>query len=234
MGADTLEYHYKFTFPDGSAQDFCVRLDARSLRIRDEVGSDPPGWTRLGCCQCPNCPLSEDVHPFCPVAKSLVGVIDFFKDRLSIETVSLEVSTEARAYRRDTPLAKGVSSLIGLHMVTSGCPILGKLKPMVRIHLPFPMLPETHYRMLAMYMLAQHFRMTKGKEPDWELKGLIPMLNEIRDVNMSFCSRLKAICPEDASLNAVIRLDCFADSSSVQVEDERLDLISESFDAYLS
>lgn len=232
--ADILEYHYKFVFPDGDAKDFCVRLDAGSLRIRSDERDGSPDWTRLSCEQCPNCPLTEDAHPRCPVAESLVGVIDFFKDRLSIETVTLEVSTGPRTYSGETPLAKGVSSLIGLHMVTSGCPILGKLKPMVRTHLPFPTLQETHYRMLAMYMLAQYFRMRKGEKPDWVMEGLVPMVNEIRDVNRSFCARLKSFCQEDASLNAVIRLDCFADSSSLVVEEDRLDRIGESFDAFFS
>ena len=110
---ETLEYHYRFTFPDGEVKDFCVSLDAGSLRILDKEKESYPDWTKLSCFQCPNCPLSEDKDPRCPVAVSLVEVIEFSKDRLSIEDVNLEVYTEARSYMRKTPLAKGSSTVRG-------------------------------------------------------------------------------------------------------------------------
>jgi len=228
-----IEYRYEFTFPGGEKHRFEVKLDKGSLLLRGEPAAGPPDWTRLSFQQCPNCPLTEDSHPRCPVAERLVPVIEFFKDRISTEVVRLEVHTEARTYVREIPLAKGVSSLMGLFMVSSGCPILGKFKPMVRTHLPFATGPETTYRTLGMYLLAQYFRARKGLEPDWEFRGLVDIIREVGEVNSSFCQRLKAVCAEDASLNAVIRLDCFADSSSLLVQDDLLNGVAESFDAHL-
>ncbi|MFH1724967.1 MAG: hypothetical protein ABII00_10145 [Elusimicrobiota bacterium] len=228
----TLEYNYKFTLDDGVCKEFHIRLDRRSLRFQGQERSEYPDWTRLSNSQCPNCPLTEDRHPRCPIAENLVDVIDFFKDRLSTEKVTLEVASEARTYVSRTPISPAVSALIGLHMVTSGCPILDKMKPMTQTHLPFSTLRESLYRTLAMYMLAQHFRLRKGLKPDWEMKGLPAFVQEIHGVNAGFCERLGSVCPADANLNAVIRLDSFADSSSYQVEEDELDHLAESFTAH--
>ncbi len=62
---------------------------------------------------------------------------------------------------------------MGIYMVTSGCPVMGKLKPMVKFHLPFASGEETSYRMVTMYLLAQFFKYKNGKEPDWDLKNLV-------------------------------------------------------------
>ena len=56
----------------------------------------------------------------------------------------------------------GVSSLLGVIMTTSGCPIMAQLKPMVRFHLPFASLEETIFRMVSMHLVAQYLRHQDG------------------------------------------------------------------------
>ena len=98
---------------------------------------------------------------------------------------------------------------------------MDKLKPMVRTHLPFATLQETLYRLVAMYMLAQHFQAMRGNKPDWELKGLIHLLEDLRTVNRSFSQRLATECAEDATLKALGHLDGFADNAIFFLTNEK-------------
>ena len=117
-------------------------------------------------------------------------------------------------------------------MVASGCPIMEKLKPMVRYHLPFATLRETQYRVISMYLLAQYFKYRRGKKPDWELKDLVTVYNEVQIVNKAFFQRLAHIKIKDATLNALIKLDMFAKHISVLVNKDALDEMECLFKGY--
>jgi hypothetical protein len=229
----TYDINYKFTFKDGSIKEVSVQLDSKTLAIKPKARSSYPEWTRLTHSQCPNCPLKEDKHPQCPIAANLVDLIGLFKDHVSYEKVQVEVSTPPRTYSKLTPLAEAISSLIGIYMVSSGCPILDKLKPMVRTHLPFATWEETLYRMLSAYLMAQYFLYKEGREPDWHLDKITAISNEINIVNQAFCERLHEIHLRDATLNAVVQLDCFANLTGTFVKENRINEIQAFFDAYL-
>jgi len=231
----TLDITYKFTLPDGQTKEFQVNLDPETLALKREERADLPEWTQLTHQQCPNCPLKPADSPRCPTAVALVDVIDSFKDSLSSVVADVEIVTEARTYKKHAPLSAGVSGLIGLVMSTSGCPILDKLKPMVREHLPFATLKESLYRFLSMYTLAQFLKGWKGKGqgPDLEMKGLMAFLEDLRTVNRAFCSRLYAVCRKDASLNALVHLDCFADNTQFFLKRKGLDDLARYFHAHL-
>lgn len=232
MTGDLHWFRYSFRFPDGKVRKFSVTLD-ESLKIRMPPHDVWPDWTKLSYCQCEVCPLKEKEHPHCPIAVSLVEVIEFFKDSVSVEVVDVEIEVPSRSYvKKQVPLSQAVSGLIGILMATGGCPILGRLKPMVRTHLPFASLKETTYRTLGMYLLGQYFRMKRGKKPDWELEDLVRLFEDIRQVNKSFCRRLHAVCGQDANLNAVVRLDCFADNSSFLIQKKGLEEIEASYDEF--
>lgn len=76
---ESIQYVYEFVFPDGSTKKFSVRLDYSTLNIVTEPRASYPPWTALEFCQCPNCPLTPREHPVCPVAKTLVHLIDFLR-----------------------------------------------------------------------------------------------------------------------------------------------------------
>ncbi len=59
------------------------------------------------------------------------------------------------------------------------------------------------------------------------------MLNDIRTVNKSFFKRLYKVCNQDANLNAIVHLDCFADNSAFLIEKKGLDQIRSTFAAHL-
>jgi len=145
-----IVYHYRFIFKDGPEKEFRVELDSKTLNIMQPAGRSCPEWTALGFFRCPNCSLEEDTNKYCPVAVNLADVIDSFKGSASYEKVEVLVETDKRNYSKHTTLQRGVSSLIGIYMVSSGCPVMEKLKPMVRHHLPFATEEETKYRAISM------------------------------------------------------------------------------------
>jgi hypothetical protein len=206
-----ITYRYRIAFGDGVERAFAVDIHAESLGLLRQDRASYPEWTRLGFHRCPNCPLEESRHPRCPVAESVAELVDAFGDFPSYEQVDVVVESKNRTYSRHTSLQTAVSSLLGLYMVTSGCPILNQLRPMVDMHLPFMNREETLYRMLTMYLLAQYFREKNGQPADWDLEGLTRLLGEIRKVNVAFCERLNAIEIKDASVNAVVILSTLGD-----------------------
>ncbi len=231
--SDTFSIQYKFNFLSGDEKTFIIDMDPVTLNLTQKNGSLPPDWTYLDNNKCANCPLDSATTSRCPVAVSLVGAIDYFKDQLSSDQVDVEVTLPNRQYKSRQAMSTAVSSLIGIYMVTSGCPILGKLKPMVRTHLPFANLTESLYRFVSMYMLGQFFAHRKGRKPDFEMQGLVVLLEGMRTVNKSFCQRLYGVVEKDASLNALVHLDCFADNTAFAVEKKGLEDLEKTFDAYL-
>lgn len=230
----TLDFHYKFTFKDGSVKEVVVQLDARTLSMIPKPKESLPDWTKLSYSQCPNCPLKEESSPRCPVAANLVDLIGLFYGDISYERALVEVTTPERKYVKETTMAEGISALIGLFMATSGCPVLDKLKPMARTHLPFSSWQETLYRTMSAYLLAQHFRAQEGKATDWPMRDLQKVADDINQVNAAFCTRLRSTRTQDAALNAVVQLDCFANLTASFLSRDRLKELRPLFEAYLS
>ena len=226
-------YHYQFISPQGQIREFLVDLDPGTLTLIGKERAEYPGWTRLTHHQCTNCPLRPEEHPRCPVAANLVEVVEHFKDALSYEQTEVEISTRNRQYKKCAPLQESLSALVGIYMVTSGCPVLDKLRPLVQTHLPFATLEETTYRAVAMYWLAQFFRRQRGQEPDWELEGLAKIYEEIMVVNSCFHRRISGVYIADAGLNALIQLDCYAQFTNRLLLQKNLGEIERLFHAYL-
>lgn len=230
---ERLTFQYRFKFADGSAKHFLLRLDPISLSLTREPKPAYPEWTRLNYHQCPNCPLKPETTPYCPVAVNLMDVVDTFKDVLSHERAEVEIVAPDRTYSAHTALQNAIGSLIGMIMATSDCPVLDKLRPMVRTHLPFATAEETMYRVISMYLLGQFFRYRRGLVPDWELKNLITTYEGAQTVNKAFVERLASLDIQDSSMNAVVILDCFAATTNFSIMSDSLNEIEQLFSAYL-
>jgi hypothetical protein len=229
-----INYTYKFEFSDGKVKTFQVKLKENPLRLyrQKPFADNLPEWVKLSFQQCPNCPLTKEHTKYCPVSASLLNIIDFFKNYNSYERVNLTIETKERSFNKLTSLQKGISSIIGIYMVTAGCPLLAKLKPMVRFHLPFADLKETRYRVLSMYLLGQYFKKQNGQDPDWELTSLTDLYEEIKIVNKSLCARLSKISKKDANLNALVQLDTFAETILFSVGRNNMDSLETLFEDY--
>jgi hypothetical protein len=226
---------YRFLFPDGVEKQFLVQLDRQNCSIVVPKRENYPTWTRIDFKQCQNCPLSAAEHTHCPVAVNIVDIVEFFQDFQSVETAIVEVDTRQRVTKRGkTALFPAISSLIGIYMVTSGCPILDKLRPMARFHLPFADTEETVYRALSMYALAQYFRHQKGQEADWDFEGLKKIYRDVNRLNIDFAKRLHNESISEATTNAITSLDCFAQEIDFSISEGMLEEIEVLFDGYLN
>jgi len=232
MTEKSIHFRYKFTLADGDVKEFDLRLDSETLSLITPGRESHPEWTRLSYRQCPNCPLTPSQLQ-CPIAANLVDVVDCFKDFISYDQADIEVATEERVYKKHTSLQKGISSLIGIYMVTSGCPIMDKLRPMVKTHLPFATAEETLYRAFSMYLLAQYYLSRTGQKPDWVFEDLTRIYAEVHVVNKSFCERLEDAHIKDGIVNAVATLDCFAEFVEAPLQRRVLDRMEALFFAYL-
>jgi len=230
---DNIKYHYKFIFKNGEEQEFNIELDRFSLNLIQKGDPYCPKWTKLSCCKCPNCTLDEQQHEFCPIAVNLVDIIDYFSIYPSSELVEVIVTSNERTYCKKVILQQGVSSLIGIYMVTSGCPVMEALKPMVRFHLPFATIEETTYRAISMYLLSQYFSSKHGGRPDWNLKKLYLAYEHVKIVNESFYKRLNTIDSKDVNLKALAVLDYFAKILNFSIDSRMVENFYYLFKGYI-
>lgn len=227
-----VTFNYKFMFKSGEKKEFNIELDSVNLTLLQPGNKACPEWTKLNCFKCPNCTLDERQYEFCPIAVNMVDIIDYFGNYVSYEPVEVIVTAPERTYTKQVSLQHGVSSLIGIYMVTSGCPILEKLKPMVRFHLPFASIEETTYRAVSMYLLAQYCIKQHGGHPDWDLYKLAEAYENICTVNENFCKRLRTIKSKDTNINALVVLDIFANSVNLSIDSRMVDDLDYLFKGY--
>lgn len=221
---EPLLFDYRFLFQDGSQKRVPIRIDPRSLQYLPERELTPNAWTRLDFHQCENCPFDVREIPHCPVALSIQDIVSKFQDRVSHEPAEVHVKTRERRYYENTTMQKGLSSILGILMVTSGCPILDKLRPMVRFHLPFPSLLETTFRTTGTYLLGQFFRMKQGRSADFTFQGLAEIYRDIKQVNKAMVARVRELGSKDAGVNALILLDLFAVDVPLSIRDQIAEL----------
>ena len=153
---DPIIITYSFNFDDGIDKTFSLQLDRETLDFANSEINDAPEWAKLSYNKCTNCPLSEIDNNYCPVALNLNNLTEKFNAVVSHENVFVSVTTEDRTYKKRTTIEEALSSLMGLIMATSGCPVLDHLRPMARFHLPFAAPLETSIRSLSMFILAQY------------------------------------------------------------------------------
>lgn len=229
----SISIRYIFTFQNRKKIELLLSLDQKTLLLINPCYKTGPDWTLLSFYKCGNCPFNENEQKFCPIAVNLVDIIKNFRNIPSTEKVTVQIEYKKRIYLKDTVISTGLSSLIGIYMVTAGCPIFAKLKPMVLTHLPFASIEETCYRVTSMYLLAQYFIFKNGENPDWAMKELVTIYKEIQSVNSHISKRLFHIAMEDSSLNALVNLDCFAKNVSAALIIDQLKELEYLFNGYL-
>ncbi|RMH57864.1 MAG: hypothetical protein D6679_05750 [Candidatus Hydrogenedentota bacterium] len=227
--SETRYFRYTFSFEDGTERTFEVHLDPVTLALVAPISDPLPEWTRLENEQCPNCPLSPKRAPHCPIAARVVPLLQIFGGRESHELCLVTVEGPQRTYSRRTSLQRGLSSLLGIFMVSSGCPVMDKLRPMLDTHLPFASQEETIYRMISSYLVTQYFRQRKGWPTDWRLKDFPARLQEISTVDRAFAKRLRSVGIRDAGLNAIVILNTFGEMTSFTIEEEDWDRLEALF-----
>jgi len=224
---------YCFNFDDGRDKTFSLQLDRETLDFAKAETNDAPEWANLSYNKCTNCPLSETDNDYCPVAFNLNHLTEKFCTESSHESVFVSVTTEDRTYKKRTTIEEALSSLMGIIMATSGCPVLDHLRPMARFHLPFSSPIETSIRSLSMYILAQYLfnKNTESNSININLSDFEKIYTEINSVNNDFSNRLRAAGEKDANLSALTNLDCNATLVSFTIEDT-LNELKQYYSAY--
>lgn len=219
IGPEPYTIRYQFRLEAEAEVSFALRLDPATLESLDPLPATLPDWTRLSCERCPNCPLDPARHERCPAAARLSLIVADFAHTLSFADAEVRVTVPERQFVKSTSVQSGLASLMGAYLATSGCPILGLLRPMVRLHLPFSSSLETLLRSTSVYLLRQYFRSKEGLAADWTLERLAQHYREIATVNKAFANRLREAAPEDANVNALVILDVFAKSTPASIEE---------------
>jgi len=234
---ETVNLRYIFRFPDDRQEVFDLQLDAQTLDLLSGIPEELPSWTNLDFHQCPNCQLTIQSHPNCPAASHLVKLIKTCKGVLSYDELQVDIITPERVVFKGTTAQKGISSLMGLIMATSGCSHMSYFKPMARFHLPFATAEETIYRATSMYLLAQYFLRKEGQKADLELEGLEKIYHNVYHnvqlINKAMAERLRAITDKDSAVNALVLLDIFAKTLPYAIE-ESLEEVRYMFKPYLT
>jgi uncharacterized protein DUF6901 len=204
-----ISFKYIFDLPEGRQVQMDIQLDSQRLNIINNCPYVLPEWAALDFYQCPHCPLSVTTHPHCPLAANLVNIINHLDTLHSHQQIRVKVVMKNRTITQDTTIQKGLSSLMGLVIATSGCPHTTFFKSMARFHLPLADEEETISRVTSMYLLAQYFLKNEGKPADFELKGLMDLYNNMHIINKSIAMRLRAASKTDSTVNAIVLLDVF-------------------------
>ena len=214
---DPVFFKYYFIFGNGHKLSISIKLNEETLKYEpDDIR--PSSWTKLDYNKCSNCPLNSSEHKECPLALNLSAVVPQFSDIHSFDNVHVMVETYDRTFSKNTSMQNALSAMLGILMVTSDCPNMESLKPMVRFHLPFATVEETVFRSVSTYLLGQYFRYKKGKQPDWDLKALKDNYNKIQIVNHGMAKRMRSIADKDANVNALVVLDIFAKELPFSIE----------------
>jgi hypothetical protein len=216
---DTTKVQYKLSFPDGREKVLEVRLRTDNLQPVGWLPAKPPQWTELEFHKCPNCPLDERQHPFCPASLNLAKLIDECNDLDLLDTVRLVVTTNDRAVVVSATVQKALGSLIGLLMAISDCPRAAFFRPMARFHLPMATETETIYRAVTTYAMAQFIRRQAGLEGAVDLKGLSDIYAKMGEVDTSLSNRLKAAGKVGAISKSLMEWDVFAEMFPMRAEE---------------
>lgn len=231
---EEIKYNFRFVFQNGDEKHFCIVLDQKTLLLKSGGEIEYPEWTKQKNISCPIEKCLE-IHPdFCPVAVNLNRAIKLFGDILSYEEVTVHLETENRNYTKTTSIQAGAGSVIGILMTTSGCPVLDKLRPMVKYHLPFASIEETEFRVYSMFMLAQFLRYKKGFSTDWDMIELKNLYENIQKINRNLASKIADIERKDTNINAVVILNTFADSVSFNLDDQDFTSLEPLFKEWLT
>ncbi|WP_421681763.1 hypothetical protein HKW98_11485 [Stutzerimonas urumqiensis] len=210
-----MAIEYRITLDDEHEFNYRIVLD----RVHDpELAARAPAWTRLGHHQCSNCPLSRERFANCPAAVDLHRVIEDFQGLPAIQKAHVRVRTPDREYAKLVGLEEGLRALLGVIMATSACPVLSRLRPMAQQHLPFASNQEFVLRAVSLYLTRQYFNLREGRQPDWELRGLVEAFQALQLVNQAFWQRIHDTCKGDSNLKAFLTFFSMASSLTYSLE----------------
>lgn len=225
MDREPYKIDYEFIFSKSERKYYHILLDPEDISIIRPKQTSAPDWTTLEYRKCSECPLNPREHRHCPIAVNIFEIVETFKDMISYTECMVRVTTAERIYLKKTTIMEGLSSIFGIIMATSNCPVMDFFKPMARFHLPFSAIEETTFRVLSMFLLRQYFLDRKENTVHIDLNLLTQKYAQVNSVNEGLFSRIRSLGNKDADKNAVIMLHSLSQILSSDI-DYSLDAIS--------
>ncbi len=222
-------FDYHIELEDGQSSHFHIALDPVTLTMETASTAPYPAWTELSYKQCACCPLSSDTTKYCPVAVNITDLVNGFKNILSHKNCTVKCETIDRTYFKKTSAMEALTSVFGIVMATSNCPVMNFLKPMARFHLPFASVEETTVRTTSFFLLSQYFDFKKGLVKEFDFDRLEKRYAKVQKVNEGLLERIHSLGNMDADKNAIITLHSISQFLSGEMEFS-LNTISDLFD----
>jgi hypothetical protein len=113
---------------------------------------------------------------------------------------------------------EGLTSVFGIVMATSNCPVMNFLKPMARFHLPFSSVEETTARSTSLFLLGQYFEYKKGRVSHFDFDQLEKRYIQVKQVNEGLLERIRSLGNQDADKNAIITLHSLSQFLSQEMD----------------
>jgi hypothetical protein len=218
MNQQTYCFDYHIKLEDGRSTRFHIALDATTLTMLPASAGSYPPWTQLAHHQCNGCPLSPAMACYCPIAVNIAELVEWFKDILSHKNCTVICATADRTYSKRTSAMEGLTSVFGIVMATSNCPVMNFLKPMARFHLPFASVEETTVRSTSLFLLGQYFEYKNGRVSHFDFDQLEKRYNRVRLVNEGLLERIRSLGNQDADKNAIIALHSLSQFLSQEMD----------------
>jgi Domain of unknown function (DUF6901) len=147
-----------------------------------------------------------------------MDLVETFKDVLSYHHCTVVCETEDRTYSKKTSIMEGLSTIFGVIMATSDCPIMDFFKPMARFHLPFSSVEETTVRTASMYLLGQYFKCKGRNDIKIDFKTLENRYGQVKLVNEGIIKRISSVSTQDADKNAIVTLHSISLFLSMEID----------------
>ena len=218
MKENAYWFNYDIELEDGQRTRFHIALDPLTLTMRPASPEPYPPWTQLSYQQCSCCPLSPKTLLYCPIAVNIRELVDRFKDILSHKNCMVVCETVNRTYSKKTSAMEGLTSVFGIVMATSNCPVMNFLKPMARFHLPFASVEETTARSTSLFLLSQYFEYKKGRVNSFDFDKLEKSYARVQLINEGLLARIRSLGNRDADKNAIITLHSISQFLSMEMD----------------
>lgn len=221
---------YTFQYEDGTELRFDVDEEGDSSVESEDGPLDE--WLALEGGKCEGCTLSSGSRKTCPAALSIHPILSAFDNRISHEAVKVTVEINEVEVHGEMPAQNAVRSLMGLRLGLSSCPVMKKLRPMARFHVPFGSQEHSLFRFIGTHLMAQYFRREKGLSSRQDLSGLLEWIKELHEVNQKLAERIRRGAKKDATINSLVILDTLASLLEMDI-DGSLDELKSHFGMYL-
>ncbi|MFC1829457.1 DUF6901 family protein [Thermodesulfobacteriota bacterium] len=225
MDRELYKIDYEFVFSKLDRKFYHILLDPETISIVRPEPESLPSWTKLEHQQCKECPLKPTEHLYCPIAVNIFEIVEEFKEMISYTECLVRCTTPERIYLKKTTIMEGLSSIFGIIMATSDCPVMDFFKPMARFHLPFSSVEETTVRVVSMFILQQYFEHGKDGNLNLDMEQLVQQYDRVNSVNEGLFTRIRSLGNKDADKNAIIMLHSLSQILSSDI-DYRMESIS--------